>query len=80
MRKKINIDGKTYFLDSEADKMIYGEIRPFWNSHQHRAIKGEYEITYTHEYNNDARSNYDEFENVCVRKIKKNNKIKGVKK
>ena len=71
MRKKINIDGKTYFLDSDADIMISGELRPFWNSHQHRTIKGEYVVTYTHEYNNDARSNYDEFENICVKKIEK---------
>jgi len=71
MRKKINIDGKTYFLDTDADIMISGEIRPFWNSHQHRTIKGEYKITYTHEYNNDARSNYDEIENVSVKKIVK---------
>ena len=71
MRKKINIDGKTYFLDTDADIMISGEIRPFWNSHQHRTIKGEYKITYTHEYNNDARSNYNEIENVSVKKIKK---------
>jgi len=74
MRKKINIDGKTYFLDTDIDKMVYGELKPFWNSHHYMVIKGNFRITYNHVYNNDARSDYNQIENIDIKKIEKPHK------